>query len=113
MASITYAKQEASQLPVLEAETDRLADVRASQVRIGIRGWRRGSTQNLDRREGCRVGHPRQIDQFLYCPAPKQQLDVLVFASHLLLCRVVGPLDADMSEVVEDKQRPRGYSDPG
>ena len=86
---------------MLEAKTDRLADRQGSQVRIRIRGWRRGSTQNLDGREGCRVVHQRQIDQFLDCPAPKQGPDALVFASHLLLWRVEGPLDTDMSEVVE------------
>lgn len=55
----------------LKAETDRLADRQRSQVRIRKQGWRQDPNQDSDGREGCRVFHRRQIDEFPDCPARK------------------------------------------
>src|SRR3984885_3641350 len=67
-----------SAVAMLEAEADRLADCEEKQIRTRRRGRRQELTQNLDRPEGCRVLHKRQIDEVLDRPAPQQGPDTLV-----------------------------------
>src|SRR5580698_7921725 len=88
---------------VLDAKTDRLADRQGSQVLVGLLSWRQNLNQNVDCGKGGGVLHQRQIDEILNGAVPEQWPDSLVFALHLLLCRVGGPLDTDMPEVIETK----------
>ena len=59
-------------IPMLQAETGRLAYHQGSQVRIRKPGRWLELTQNLDGRQGCWVRHQRTIDEVLDTPVPEQ-----------------------------------------
>ena len=86
---------------VLEAEIDRSAGDQGNQVRIREQGRRHEPGQNIESREGCRVAHQGQIDEFLDRAAAELRPDPLVFAPHFLFRRMRRPVDAQMPEVVE------------
>src|ERR1700730_13348727 len=65
----------------LEAEIDRSAGDQGNQVRIRIECRWPDLGQNVQRREGCRVAHQRQLDQILDRAAPELRPDPLVFAA--------------------------------
>jgi hypothetical protein len=85
----------------LEAEIDRAADDQGLEGDIRPNGRRKDLGQHIERREGDRVAHQRQLDERLDGAAPELGPDPLVFAGHLLVSRLRRPVDADPSEVVE------------
>ncbi|MOA25848.1 hypothetical protein D3C78_1465990 [compost metagenome] len=56
----------------LKAQTDRLADRQAGQVRVGLQGRGEELAQGRDRHQGSRVLHQWQIDEFLDAAVPEQ-----------------------------------------
>ena len=106
MQASDHAKQcigEARPIAVatLEAEIDRSADDQGLEVSIRKPCRRKDPVQHIERREGYRVAHQRQLDELLDGAAPELGPDPLVFASHVLVGRMRRPVDADPSEVVE------------
>src|SRR4029077_4879159 len=90
----------------LEAKIDRPTDDQGKQVRIRMQGRRSEFGQNIQRREGCRVPHQRQLDQILDRAVPELRPDPLIFPYRFRFRRMRRPLDAQMPEVFEtDRDR--------
>ncbi len=72
----------------LKAEIHRIAY--GERIEIGFRKERRRPDlgQHVHRSQGCRIGHQGQLDQILDGAAPERQPDPLVFAPHILVCRM-------------------------
>src|SRR6266851_1439499 len=100
-AKPNVGKARAVTVATLEAEIDRPTDDQGKQLRIRMQARRPELGQNIQRREGYRVAHQRQLYQVLDRAAPELRPDPLVFASRFLVCRMRRPVDAQMSEVIE------------
>ena len=91
---------------MFDTKTDRLADCgQASQVLIGLAlAGGKALIQNVDCGEEARscIRKANRLHPQL-CGSRAGDQDSLVFAPYLLLCRVGGPLDTDMAEVIETK----------
>src|SRR5208283_534502 len=81
----------------LEAEIDRSADRHACKVRVGMPYGSHEPRQDIQRRGGSQVDHQRQLNELLDRAAPKLRPDQFVLALHLLICRMRGPVDAEMT----------------
>jgi hypothetical protein len=86
---------------VLETEIDCSACDQGNQVSIRIHCRCSDLGQNVQRCQGCRVTHQRQIDQGLDRATPEPRPDTLVFMSCFLIRRMRRPVDAQMPQVIE------------
>src|SRR5215469_9211224 len=86
---------------MLEAQVHHMTNDERKQILVAVHCRRHGLGQHVQNVEDLRVGHQRQVNEFLDLPVSNQRPDSTIFAHYLVARRSRGPIGAEASEVLE------------
>ncbi|QEL27171.1 hypothetical protein FQV39_31805 (plasmid) [Bosea sp. F3-2] len=78
----------------IEAEIGDPADAERDEVLVDILGRQAQLGEEIERRQGLRIPHERQVQDILDRPVPQERPEALAFETRFRLARVRGPVDA-------------------